>query len=165
MTKNNFALACLGWLWVVFAQPAHAHLPNHANFELLPMTLSASHIRGMGFGFSLERLSDEDETLIALSTEVSFPLMQQRDASSRMDWNGAIAFMGALKPTLYMGAKVGASLNPIGGPIGFYALSLRILPRDHSGFGFFQWVEKQIDIGIFGDKNLYAAVRLGFSLF
>lgn len=128
------------------------------------MTLSNGHQRGLGLGMSIEWLKPDEGTLAALSSEISWPLLQERDPLARVDWAGSFALMGAVHPTFFVGAKVGMNINAMGGPVGLLALSIRHLPKDQSAFGFLQWVEKQIDIGLHANKNLYAAVRLGFSL-
>lgn len=147
-----------------------SHIPDRLNFELLPVTMSATHSRGAGFGFSLEKINHQTETLTAIQGDLSFPFMQRKSGKwvafdGPPDLNGSLNIMAMIKPTLYFGGKVGASSLVQSGAVGFMALSFRVIPKDPEHWGFFNFCTKQLDMGVFGNKELYAAVRLGFKLY
>ena len=147
-----------------------SHIPDRLNFEILPVTMSATHQRGIGFGFSLEKINHETEILTAIQGDLSFPFMQKKSGKliafdGPPDLNGSLNIMAMIKPTIYFGGKVGASSLVPEGAVGFMALSFRVIPKDPDHWGFFNFCTKQLDMGVFGNRELYAAVRLGFKLY
>lgn len=143
--------------------------PNGLNFELLPLTMSATHVRGLGFGFSLEKNEKEIDCITALQGDLSFPFMQKRNGSNALiggngDFNGSLTMLTAAKQNFYVGGKLGVSMLTAGGPIGFFAVSMRLTPKDSDTAGFFSWVTRQIDFGAFANHELYGVVRFGFRL-
>jgi hypothetical protein len=158
----------------IFDTPANAldaRVPDRLNFELLPMVSSATHVRGAGFGLSLEKVNAETGTITAIQGDLSFPFMQKRLGQTSMfgstpDWNGSLNLMAEVKPTIHFGGKVGASMLVKDGPVGFMAVSLRMTPSEHPDqWGFFNFCTKQLDAGIFATRELYAVIRLGFQLY
>jgi hypothetical protein len=139
------------------------HLPDRLNLEILPVTMSATHPRGLGFGFSIEKLNKETKLITAIQSELSFPFLQ-RGHFRHTDWNGSFTVLGPTSELFYIGAKVGVSVNYPDYQIGFMALSFRALPAEPHEKFFFKWMTKQVDLGVMANKNLYAAVRLGFSI-
>lgn len=159
---------------LIFMSPkAHAlsqHFPDRLNLDILPVTMSATHSRGAGFGFSLEKINHETETLTAIQGELSYPFMQKKSGrwvllDGPPDFNGSLNLMAMLKPTIYFGGKVGASSLVSTGAVGFMALSFRVIPKNPDQWGFFNFCTKQLDLGIFANRELYAVVRLGFKLY
>jgi hypothetical protein len=161
-------------LQAFFSAPANAldaRVPDRLNFELLPMVSSATHVRGAGFGLSLEKVNAETGTITAIQGDLSFPFMQKRLGQNSLfgtpaDWNGSLNLMAEVKPTIYFGGKVGASMLVKDGPVGFMAISLRMTPSEHPDqWGLFNFCTKQLDAGMFATRELYAVIRLGFQLY
>ena len=164
---------CLVFLILFHIPGAYAlsgHIPDRLNLDVLPVTMSATHSRGAGFGFSLEKINTETETLTAIQGELSFPFMQKKSGNwvifdGPPDFNGSLNLMAMIKPTIYLGGKVGASSLVSSGAVGFMAVSFRVIPKNPDDWGFFSFCTKQLDLGIFANRELYAAVRLGFKLY
>ncbi len=147
-----------------------SRVPDRLNFDLLPVVASATHVRGAGFGLSLEKINLEAGTITAIQGDLSFPFMQKRLGKNSLfgsppDWNGSLNLMAEVKPTVYFGGKVGASMLVEDGPVAFMALSFRMIPKDPESWGFFNFCTKQLDMGIFANRELYAVIRLGFQLY
>jgi hypothetical protein len=145
-------------------------LPDRINLDILPVTASASHYRGAGFGIALEKVNLETGTITSIQGDLSFPFYQKRLGKPHLfdgppDWNGALTLLTSIKPTLYVGGKVGASMLVDGGPVGFMALSFRVIPKDPENWGFFTFTTRQLDAGVFANGEIYAVIRLGFQLY
>ncbi len=165
----SFSVLC----FFMFPPPSFAldsRVPDRLNFDLLPVVASATHVRGAGFGLSLEKINLEAGTITAIQGDLSFPFMQKRLGKNSLfgsppDWNGSLNLMAEVKPTVYFGGKVGASMLVEDGPVAFMALSFRMIPKDPESWGFFNFCTKQLDMGIFANRELYAVIRLGFQLY
>ena len=160
----------LQFLLVFRAEALDSRIPDRLNLEILPMVASATHVRGVGLGISLEKINLETGTITAIQGDLSYPFMQKRMGKTAWfggppDWNGSLNLMTEVKPTIYLGGKVGASMLVSDGPVGFMALSFRMIPKDPENWGFFNFCTKQLDMGIFANKELYAVIRLGFKLY
>ncbi len=149
----------------------HEALPDRLNLDVLPLTASASHYRGSGLGLALEKVNLKTGNIFSIQGDLSFPFLQKRQGKSKMfdgpaDWNGALTLLTSVKPTVYIGGKVGASMLVEGGPVSFMALSFRIIPlKDPEEWGIFTFTTRQLDMGVFANGEIYAVIRLGFQIF
>jgi len=170
-SKLRLALIAFSFFQLPGAMAWHEALPDRINLDVLPVTASASHYRGSGFGIALEKVNLKTENIFSIQGDLSFPFFQKRQGKARMfdgppDWNGALTLLTSVKPTVYVGGKVGASMLVEGGPVGFMALSFRIIPpKDPETWGAFTFATRQLDMGVFANGEIYAVIRLGFQIF
>jgi hypothetical protein len=146
------------------------HLPDRLNLDILPVTVSATHLRGFGLGLALEKVNEELESITSIQGELSFPVLQKRLGKNAFidgpaDFNGSLTLLAKVRPTLYIGGKVGASMLVPDGPVGMMAFSIRMIPKDPESWGFFSFATRQLDMGIYANHEMYAAIRLGFQLY
>ncbi len=175
VSMRSVRLLVLFSLMAIFSAPATSRawpdaLPDRVNLDVLPVTASASHVRGTGFGIALEKVNLETGMITSIQGDLSFPFYQKRLGKPHLfdgppDWNGALTLLSSVKPTLYLGGKVGASMLVEGGPVGFMALSFRVIPKDPENWGFFTFTTRQLDAGVFANGEIYAVIRLGFQLY
>ena len=170
-SKLRLAFLMISFFYLPGALAWHEALPDRVNLDVLPVTASSSHYRGSGFGIALEKVNPKTENIFSIQGDLSFPFLQKRQGKPQMfggppDWNGALTLLTSVKPTVYVGGKVGASMLVEGGPVGFMALSFRIIPpKDPETWGFFTFATRQLDMGVFANGEIYAVIRLGFQIF
>jgi hypothetical protein len=147
------------------AWAAGGSIHNHVTLDLLPVTMSANNPAGAGAALSYDRYHDWLKSSYAISLEFSTPYSASSPGSRRVDLMGQLGFFTEINPAFSVGARVGVVFNAPGDPVGFGALALRLPALHPDQKDFFSFFYEEIDLGIAGSGDRYAALRLGMLLF
>ena len=160
----RFLLTRLGFLLLSGSAIADSQIHNHLIFDILPIAESPNAPTGPGLGLSYDRYYDALRTSYVLGFEGITPFSDARGAR-KLDLIASLGFTSEVTRAFSVGARVGAVVNNEGGPLGIGALALRLPALIPESKDFFSFYFEEVDLGLAGSGERYAAFRLGMMLF
>jgi hypothetical protein len=160
--SNCCWLACLLLgLIPTWSQASGGSIHNHLTLDILPIALSANNPGGAGLGLSYDRYHDWLRSSYTITIESTIPYAGDKN---RIDVMTELGFFTEITKPFALGARVGLVTNNPGGPAGFGAIGLRLPALEPEKKEFMSFFYEEIDLGLNGSGERYAALRLAMTL-
>ncbi len=133
---------------------------NHFTLDIMPLAISPGNPGGGGLGLTYDRYHD----WLKSAYSITFEAQRSYGSANHIDLIANLGFFTEITRSFSIGARLGLVVNHPGSPVGVGILGLRLPALYPEKKEFFSFFYEEIDLGLAGSGERYAALRLGMLL-